>query len=356
MTSSGIIFKDLFINDKDTFIKFFASYYEDNQQTIDLTVTELIASILRVKEKIDSDSSQHFQAAWAKFQVEVLQNQQPLQLMVGYRDQASGHNLQISNIINQVDAESKMLIVTGSQAVQDAVKAAQATRVEEVLQHHLNSFLNTLYRDHLDSSRTSQLIENKKQFLPKNANYSNILNKNWQDIYYNNYYEGQGLGQAYDAFMNHVANYHRQLYDYLSSQGKGLENNLSLIHKTVYHEEGGLSGTFPELLYTSLNHQSWYSGGDIIIVNPTTHAVVYNIQLKTTSIMKDRIPTSFDIRLNKLLTFLNSFRALHNPRQKAEKLYQEFETTVSNSIELQSSLDNTVESLLKILEQSQQKN
>jgi hypothetical protein len=68
--------------------------------------------------------------------------------------------------------------------------------------------------------------------------------------------------------------------------------------------------------------------------------------------MKDRIPTSFDIRLNKLLTFLNSFRALHNPRQKAEKLYQEFETTVSNSIELQSSLDNTVESLLKILEQS----
>jgi hypothetical protein len=37
------------------------------------------------------------------------------------------------------------------------------------------------------------------------------------------------------------------------------------------------SGHFPELLNDSKNRIGWYTGGDIIIINPETLSVVYNI-------------------------------------------------------------------------------
>jgi hypothetical protein len=48
------------------------------------------------------------------------------------------------------------------------------------------------------------------------------------------------LGQAYDAFMNHIANHNQNVYNYLSSSG--MQTNISdsdLDHKkSVWDEEG----------------------------------------------------------------------------------------------------------------------
>jgi hypothetical protein len=85
--------------------------------------------------------------------------------------------------------------------------------------------------------------------------------------------------------MNHVANHHHQVYDYLVKGG--LTEPPVTIHKkgSVFHEEGGAEAqsSFPRLLNESKNHTGWYTGGDIIIVDPKTMGVVYNIQLKTTT-------------------------------------------------------------------------
>ena len=39
---------------------------------------------------------------------------------------------------------------------------------------------------------------------------------------------------------------------------------------SVYEQEGGIKGHFPQLLIDSKKHISWYTGGDIIIVDPKT--------------------------------------------------------------------------------------
>jgi len=74
-------------------------------------------------------------------------------------------------------------------------------------------------------------------------------------------------GRAYDAFFNHLANYNKSIFQYLKSQGK---KNITLSNfnsnKTVYAEEG--PANFAKLLHESKNNTAWYTGGDIVIVNP----------------------------------------------------------------------------------------
>jgi hypothetical protein len=55
-------------------------------------------------------------------------------------------------------------------------------------------------------------------------------------------------------------------------------NNLD-VKESVFTEEGGVSrqGNFPKLLHESKNTVSWYTGGDIIIVNPKDMSIAYNI-------------------------------------------------------------------------------
>jgi hypothetical protein len=109
------------------------------------------------------------------------------------------------------------------------------------------------------------------------------MGRPWREPFYssNTYFMGLGLGKAYDAFMNHLANHNRAVYDYLSSSG--LQDNISPFNirekASVFKEEGGVTknGNFPRLLKESNNNTGWYTGGDIIIINKETMAVVYNI-------------------------------------------------------------------------------
>ena len=80
--------------------------------------------------------------------------------------------------------------------------------------------------------------------------------------------------------MNHLANHNKQVYNYLVQSGLTNTTSLNVKEKSsVFIEEGGAkkSGNFPRLLNESKNRTGWYTGGDIIIVNPETMSVVYNI-------------------------------------------------------------------------------
>lgn len=138
----------------------------------------------------------------------------------------------------------------------------KASSVEKFLQVHLNGFLNqldqkidtevayTLHRYHTDC--LAQYYQDKPD--------EHLTGLYWHNAFYgeNNghYYGGQGLGQAYDAYMNHMANKESRIYDYLRTNGNASINieNIKIDNKkTVYVEENkiGPGGHFPRLLAAS---------------------------------------------------------------------------------------------------------
>lgn len=373
-STSGIIFADLFVNSKEMFINYFTEYYNQHKGEIDAAIMELSFCLESItSKKLTVEGAQKFQETWNKFQKVVLHNSNPLQLMVGYRDaSAGGKNVQFSALINQDSATIDNMIDTGSQAVRDAMALARqiekAQTIEDVLKHHLNGYIDQLYYHHLNHNEVATLATTNLNYVPdrwkKKYHLTDILTgQNWQDIYYSNYYTGQGLGQAYDAFMNHVGNHHKELFNYLNTNGVFHTGDVPRVSSSVYGEEMGVAGNFPRLLSDSLNHTGWYTGGDIVIVDPKTMSVIYNIQLKTTqNTRRDekgniKYPTKFEIAISNLKKIINGKDASGkgdltplsqlSPREKAERLFEEFKTSISNWGEFDNAIDNTINNIYK---------
>ena len=340
----GIIFADLFISNKEQFIDFFVSYYSQNQQRINKIINELNNVLTMYTTKaVTPAMADAFKKAWIDFEHIVMLNQQDLQLLVAYRG-AHGKNGQFSQIIKQEDVEgsgggpgASYGINAGHDLIKDSMKALNASKIEEFLQYHLNGLLNQLETP--INKHEAYLIHKYHQaqltIAQMNASKVHLTGMLYRDAFYGGtagyYYSGQGLGKAYDAFMNHMANKETHIFNYLRSGGQNEANNISLVtHRTtsVFVEEGGVEeyGHFPQLLKDSTNHIGWYTGGDIIIVNPETMSVVYNIQLKTTTANK---PSVFGERVEKIRSFLKGFQEL-TPNQKAERIFDFMLTSISN--------------------------
>ncbi len=388
----GIIFSDIFVAHKDDFIRYFAQHFKANEAQIRTAIRNLDAAIPNSGNLGSIEQANKFNQAWINFENIVLNNTQDLQLIVGYRDPTSNTrgDVQLSTIIPQKDATIGKYIDAGSEAVRTAMRLAQqretAKRAEAALRNHLDGFLKTLYQHHLNRDDIRYMINEDPSPIPdrwwnaKNADghalkLSELLTgKNWQDIFYEQYYSGQGLGKAYDAYMNHVANHHRMFYDYLSSSGAGSQvANIPTLANSVYDEEGGIRGNFPYLLNESLNTTGWYTGGDIVIVDPETMTVVYNIQLKTTRDThtgtfskgenkgKTYIvpPKKFEIAVGQLRLLIrggyDSFKqkthigliTMDSAEAIAEALYDELLTSISNKNDFNVALQGTMDSIIE---------
>ena len=373
VVTSGIIFADLFINSKSDFVKYFTTYFEQNAASIDTAIQELENVLNSIQTKsLDKAHAEAFHRAWKNFQQVVLLNTKDLELIVGYRAPCTT-NVQFSNVINMSDVtENTNLIKTGSDAVRQAMKWAEqsekAQKAEKALQSHLNGFINTLYSK-LSESEKDILIKQNFNAIPnrwKKHHLGTILDgKRWQEVFYEQYYAGQGLGKAYDAYMNHVANHHTALYNYLASGGTSNTGDIPNMRHSVYTEEGGAGGHFPILLNESLNTTGWYTGGDIVIVDPQTMEVVYNIQLKTTQDGvtkkgKEKTPKNFDIAIAKLKVFINggtikvgnnvsTFGPLSKlpANEKAERLFDLLQTSVSNYGAFNNAVQETINDIVQ---------
>ena len=99
---------------------------------------------------------------------------------------------------------------------------------------------------------------------------------------------------------------------------------------------------FPKLLNESKNHVGWYTGGDIIIVNPKTMNIVYNIQLKTTTANKQSV---FAEKVSAIRTFIQQF-IKYTPRQKGEKLFDFLLTSVSNRNDFNNAPQDTINDII----------
>lgn len=353
--TSGIIFGDIFINNKEFFVDIFEQYYLQNQQELDFVINELNRVLTQyTTQSVTAAMAKEFSVAWHNFQQKVLLNQQDLQLIVAYRGYR-GKNGRFSQIVKQSDVEGTVNgrygIDSGNALITESMNALKAAKVEQFLQSHLNGFLNQLETP-ISNDESVKLYKYHRQFLHEQFSQvgpSAINGLRWRVPFYGvnagHYFAGQGLGQAYDAFMNHIANHNRQVYDYLVTGG--LKQPPMTIHKkgSVFREEGGAEsyGSFPQLLSDSKNHIGWYTGGDIIIVDPKTMGVVYNIQLKTTTEKKVSV---FMERVSAIRSFIQDLIKM-SPRQKGEKVFDFLKTSISNKADFNNLPQETINDIIK---------
>lgn len=360
--ADGIIFADYFIEDKSSFVKFFSEYYIENEARLKPVIMDLEGVLNQYTSKtVTAEMASSFKTAWKNFQQIVLLNDADLQLLVAYRG-AGGMNATFSQIVKQADVEGveqteygrRYGIKAGDDLIRDTMAALKASEVEKFLQAHLNDFLNQLETS-ITRSEAEKIHDYHEYCLSSYLQNTDIhiTGMRFREAFYSqkagHYFGGQGLGQAYDAFMNHMADRESWIYDYLSSGGASggsdFSSTIETVRNSVYIEEGGVeaSGTFPELLHASKNHVGWYTGGDIIIVNPETMQVVYNIQLKTTTANKASV---FAERVEKIRGFLRGFLDL-TPQQKGERIFDFFLTSVSNASDFNNAPDRDIDKLLK---------
>lgn len=356
----GIIFGDLFITNKELFVEFFTQYYNENEADLRMVTLNLQAVLQKYTLKaLNKEMAAEFKVVWERFQKEVLLNQQDLQLIVAYRGGQGGKEATFSQILKQSDVEGTMVgakgasygIVAGDNLVKESMEYLKASDVERFLQKHLNDYLTQL-ESVIDREAARKLhLYHEYALLSYLQNTSiHLTKKHWYEAFYSqnsgHYFGGQGLGQAYDAYMNHMANKERGIYDFLVSNGlkDNLPSRIMEHNKTVYQEEGGVerTGNFPWLLAASRNHTGWYTGGDIVIVSPETMQVVYNIQLKTTTAKN---PSVFAERVEKIRDFINEFVQI-DPRKKAELLFDFMLTSISNYDDFNSLPQQEVDQLI----------
>lgn len=344
--TEGILFADLFISDKELFVNFFTEYYQENKAIIDPVINSLNSVLQKyLTQQLTEAMAEEFSSAWRNFQKIVLLNNKNLQLLVSYRGYR-GRNATFSQIVDQEKVEGvdkgTYGIKTGDNLIKDSMATLNASKIEKFLQSHLNGMLNQL-----DTSLTSYDAYLLHKYHTKTlAEYyqkhdeAHLTGLKFRNVFYgsndNSYFAGQGLGQVYDAFFNHLANHEKQIFDYLTANGKNPHSvsnfgDLRENNHSVYKQENeiGKTGNFPNLINESKNHIGWYTGGDIIIVNPQTMNIVYNIQLKTTTLKNT---TVFTEKIQSLRNFIESFIKL-TPREKSEKLFNFLLTSVSNANE-----------------------
>ena len=374
VSTSGIVFADLFVNSKEAFVKYFTQYFNENRAAVETAILNLETVLDSIKTKtLDVAHAEQFHRAWEEFQRVVLLNTNNLELIVGYRDPGKT-NIQFSTIVDMQSVVGKgNMINAGNALVKDTMSWARASekaeKIEKIMQSHLNGFINTLYT-RLNEDEKHLLITKNLAAIPDVWKHpragDTLIGQRWQDIFYTQYYTGQGLGKAYDAYMNHLANYHTEIYSYLATGGISGNGDISSIPHAVYREEGGAGGNFPVLLNESLNTTGWYTGGDIIIIDPQTMEVVYNIQLKTTQQGitkkgKKKIPKKFDIAIAKLKTYINGgeikvgnnnlkFSPLStlSPEEKASQLFDLLKTNVSNVKAFDNAVQQTIDDVLDL--------
>lgn len=343
--SNGIIFHDFFL-DKNTFIPLYREYYTEKKQEIDVIVNNLLLLLTQYNVKVVNHAmASQFQKLWEEFQLKVLLNRKPLQLLVVYRGDGTGSQSEYSAIINQAQVEESVDtkwgyrygINTGNSLIEDSMRVIQARNIEEFLQIHMTGLLNQLYST-INRTVAKALHDYHSDILnhiyttSDHNKRQHITGQKWYKVVYGEMPFTSWQGNAYEAFFNHMANHEPNLFNYLSNHGQ--EMNVMLNFKTqknsVYAEEGGYQqdlGNFPRLMMGQINSIPWFAGGDIVIVNNKLE-VIYNIQLKTTT---RNTQTVFAEKVSELRNFLIKFIDTTTVEEKAELLFNSFQNTIANS-------------------------
>lgn len=255
------------------------------------------------------------------------------------------------DIINKVQSAEKFktIIIQHYQQLLQLIENQGLTKKEAREAHIQQYFSINSFSDKIKNYNSSfQKILNKRlQKMKHNAKQS-FTNKTFKQVIYQNMGGQQYRGKVWDAFMNHVANYHKEIIaalvnpEIINNLMETFFKNRQNYQYSVYEEENPIP--FVRLLYKSLNSTPWFASGDIVIIGEDGR-ILYNIQLKTTS----RKNGSFKIPTKLLINILKQIEGLANDRRAiAELLYENLKTESSNDFyRAESELDKSLNEFIK---------
>lgn len=205
--------------------------------------------------------------------------------------------------------------------------------VQQFLRNHYAQMCTQLTKYRINEEEAQMLREslNKKSALYK-SRFEQFTGKTYGDIIFAS--QTNAEGKQLDAFMNHIGQYNKQLF-YIMTKGNASKNELNSITKFDTHNEFLDIFTKPKVvqpwLVASLNSTSWLTGGDVVVIDDSG-AVIYNIQIKSTSEGKN-----FELALLRLSSLINRMinqmsKEKVNPRTLAKIIFNALKTSSSNEI------------------------
>lgn len=213
-----------------------------------------------------------------------------------------GGKLSYSKIIKNSLIEEEISQIL-SKHLLDMIRTVDTTKMsDEEIRAFFNNYIFSSKKKKIDiGSRTHNSRKIKEMIYGQNPAYK---------------------GNIADAFIQHVANMHKQLLI-------GKMENIVPISSSVLQEEGS---NFYQLLLDSTNNTPWFTGGDLILLNENRE-VIANIQLKTLVNEKASVVGGQGITGGRLSTYLIELKKLINndnildAKVFADKFYQTFATS-----------------------------
>ena len=371
-SNEGIIFGQHFL-DKEQFMEIMKPWYEqkfeDFKQALQIEIIqplESMWSLTRLKSKNKNGNYYKFikhkegydtkkiYDAWMRINQNYFGNDE-VQLIAVINMNNKEESMWTTSIKegDMITEKSKTLSISANKLNQMQEKIGNillCQDIESIMQDHYANLLKTLDEYHMSKrearylhillgARKSNLIKEKrvegeKEFFVK-LNAEHFTNKTYNQTLFRKAQEGKKL----DAFMNHMANAHTQIYGLMSNSQisiRSAENMLNSI-KTSINKEGGFEKVFKNKpvstqrwLYDSLNTTSWLTGGDVVVVNDEGK-VIYNIQIKGSI----KNSANWELSSKELLNFAQSIiREVDSPEKLAEIMFEKLKTQTSNKFKV----------------------
>lgn len=328
----GISFQGSFLS-KEEFIPLFAKYYSSKKELI-MSEALYIKQLPTGREKL---------LAWNNFLESVFQTA-PIELLAGYEDDTGTHwsralpiNDDVLTTQNIVVRRTQLKIAKQQQNLQ---YQEQLKQLEDQLQKHQEDYYKQI-EEKIDTTKIWQHLiqltyyrrKTSKQYSTlKNISKSTGLTGNHS--YESTVYKDQQIGKIDEAFMLHMFNYHTVLMSMYVNRYINIKDV-----PTFRHKKQELPNLFKKRYKTmqreileSMNSDSWYKGGDIIVVD-SDRTIIYNLQVKSTHSKSGRYysriaTTNLD---NEVLTLLAT--SFSNPEKLGEQLYSQLKTTAIQIID-----------------------
>ena len=347
MDGTGIIFGGYLLS-KEDFIPLFKEWYEQKGNML-LSELETLRNHINGMIRKDTGSKKVYRTAeynaqfiyqeWERIQKDYFGNDAiTLIAITKFDDQQLSWSQNVKESEFMTPSGINITAAQFQRVIQNTVDAASTLSAAEEIQQffrlHYAQMCTQLSEYNINVKEAYELHKR----IPKNsALYSNrhdhFTGRTYDDIIYSNMKNAEG--KRLDAFMNHVAQYNKQLFGLMSSRVAN-KNSLAKIKDLDTH--GGFKNIFNNTnivqpwLLASLNTTSWLTGGDVVVID-NTGAVIYNIQIKSTASGKN-----FELsllRLESLISRLiqstksNTFK----PEQLANIMYNSLKTTSSNQVQ-----------------------
>lgn len=344
----GVIFGDYFLNYElfePIFVEWYSQKRDDFKNALETEVIAPIEQMIVIENnkvvskhgaavrKADYDAAKIYNA-WERLSQEYFGNS-PVTLLIGAKFNSSKY--QWTNTINESDVINQKGIAVRKKALENLKDAANnikslyaAADVQDIINRHIDNMMQQLNGYELSTPEAlamHQLLEARRSAL-NNASF-HFTGATYNQIIFGSQQNAEG--KQLDAFMNHMGNYHAEIFNLLSSK---MVSGTDLMNSTVQDIEDDFPGIFSNTdevqpwLLDSLNSASWLTGGDIIVLN-SKGSVIYNIQLKTTKRGK-----TFEVATSSLYKFATEMRNLMDedatPEELAKLMFERLATTAAN--------------------------